>query len=128
MRVATVTSGELTGTVAHAAPLAEVGSAAVEDHHAVVAVAVGNIDVTVGGIHGDVRGLVEESLALVCVGVGPRVAASVVVCRPIAHSLSTDLQQSGAAVVAVLLHDAVPVAGNPNVVLVIDEASVDAIR
>src|SRR4030095_4176316 len=84
-------------------------------------------DVTVGGIHGHVRRLVQERPALVCVRVGPRIAASVIVCRPVAHSLAADLQQQGLTIVRVLLHDAIPIAGDPNVVLVIDEAPVDAI-
>src|SRR5262249_5004776 len=93
MRMATVTSGELTRTVAHAAPLAQVGSFAVEDHHSVIAVAVCNVDVTVSGIHGDVRRFVQKRLALICIRVAPRIATSVIVCRPVAHSFGADLQQ-----------------------------------
>src|SRR4029453_16462150 len=53
--------------------------------------------------------------------------ASVIVCRPVAHSLGADLQQQGCTIVRVLLHDAIAIAGDPNIVLIIDEAPVDAI-
>src|SRR4029450_51172 len=112
MRMAAVASGELTRTVAHAAPLAQVGSFAVEDHHAVVAVAGRDVDVTVGGIHGHVRRLVGERLARGWVA--PRYAASVAVCGPVAHSSCADLKQQ-IAFARVLLDDAIAVAGNPDI-------------
>ena len=57
----------------------------------------------------------------------PRIAASVTVCRPVAHSSCADLKQQ-IAFARVLLDDAIAVAGNPDIVLVIDEAAVDAVR
>src|SRR5207249_4569079 len=39
-----------------------------------------------------------------------------------------DLQQQGAAVVGILLYDSIPIAADPNVVLVIDITAVHAVR
>ena len=47
--------------------------------------------------------------------------------RVVAHSARPDLQQQMFAVVRILLHDAVAVARDPDVVLVVDEAAVNAV-
>src|SRR5436189_13488 len=52
---------------------------------------------------------------------------TVTVGRPVALSLDSDLQQE-VAVMRVFLDDAVTIAADPDVVLVIDKAAVDAIR
>ena len=75
-----------------------------------------------------VRRLVEQRLALVGARIAARVAADVVVGRPIALAARADLQQQRLAVVRVLLDDAIAVAGDPDVVLIVDEAAVDAVR
>ena len=77
------------------------------------------------GIDGDVRRPVQQRLAAAFEG---RVSAASHCRRVVAGKLSADLEQLGAAVVAPLLHDAIRIAADPDIVLVIDEAAVDAVR
>src|SRR6266700_3565147 len=64
MRMPAISRGELTGTCAHASHLAEIRPVPFKNHHAVIAVAVRDVDIPVGRIHGDVRRQVQESLAV----------------------------------------------------------------
>src|SRR5713101_7748074 len=111
----------------HAAPVAQPASAAVEHDHAMVAVPVRDVDGTslaghgIGvGIHCDVGRLVEQ-----CATVVQRSRRA---AWPVADGMASDLQEQGAAVVGVFLDDAVSVAGDPDVVLVVDEAAMEAGR
>ena len=55
MRMAAPAGGELTVTRAHRAHLAQILPVCVEHDHAMIAIAVGDVDLAVSGIHGDVR-------------------------------------------------------------------------
>src|SRR5713101_3132478 len=118
----------------HAAPVPEPLAVAVEHDHAVVAVPVRDVDAaSLSGhgvrvrIHPHVRWLVQESPAVVGCGVASRVAAGIG-RGVVADAAQADLQQQLASVVRVLLDDAVSIAGDPDVVLVVDEQAMDSLR
>src|SRR5437773_3541896 len=127
MRMAAIAGGELAGTRAHAAHLAQVCPVPVKDRHAVVAVAVRDVDIPVGRIHGDVRRQVQEGFT---VAFRHDVRASAAAGRiVVAEKLGSNLEQQGAAIVRILLHNAIAaVTADPDVVFEIDEAAVNAIR
>src|SRR5438067_1920328 len=106
----------------------------VEHDHAVVAVSVRDVDAARlsghrirVGIDPHVRRLVQQGLAVVRRSICARVA-TIVRWRVVAHATASDLQQQRAAVVRVLLHDAVSVTGDPDVVLVVDIDAMDTHR
>src|SRR5688572_23768337 len=121
MRMATAANPELTRLGAGASPLAEEHSGGVKDRDPVVAVAVSDVDVAVGRIHSHIGRLIQER--------GARVRTRRAACtgRRVADSLRADLQQE-IALARVLLDDAIAVAGDPDIVLIIDKATVDAVR
>ena len=140
MRMAAVARGKQAGRIGHvvhrprhAAPLPQPGAGCAEHHDAVVAVSVRDVDATAFSRHRipvridvHVGRLIEQRLALVGEWVGPRVAARIS-RRVVAHTARPDLQQQPAAIMRILLHDAIAVAGDPDVVLVVDEAAVNAV-
>src|SRR6185312_8626033 len=136
MRMATVPGGELAGTRPHPAHLPLISAVLVEHDHAVVAVAVRDIDFAVGGIHGDV----SREAQIYRAGAGlpdvspTRSGASDEVAR-CAHRINSRVtfefradRHQQMTVVRIFLHDAVAVASDPHVVLVIDEATMNAVR
>src|SRR5207302_6116246 len=99
MRMAAAGGGELSRAGAHAAHLAQVASASVEHHHAVVAVAVRDIYAAAlsgfrirVGIDGDIRGTMQERVAE---AFGGRVPGANAV-RRVTKELRPDLEQQGA--------------------------------
>src|SRR5438270_8811853 len=131
MRMTAAAGGELPRAGAHAAHLAQVVSASVEHRHAVVAVAVGDIYAAAlsgfrirVGIDGDICRTMQECVAE---AFGGRVPSANAV-RRVTKELGPDLKQQGAAVVAPLLDHTIPVAADPHIVFVIDEAAMGAVR
>ena len=122
VRMAAVAGPELPRAFARLTPLPQVAALLVEDGDAEVPVTVRDIDVAVGRIDRDVGGLVQQGAAAV------QARATAGRRRGIADPLGADLQQQRLAVVRILLDDAVAVAGDPDVVLVIDEAAVETGR
>src|ERR1700682_4050716 len=110
---------ELAGAGARRAPLAQVAAGLVEDDHPVIPVAVRDVDVAVRRIHRHVRRLVQQRLA--------GVRAGGFATRPVTHAPHPDRHLPDAAM-RVLLDDSVFIAGDPDVVLEIDEAAVQAVR
>ena len=127
-----------------ATPLAQPRARRAEHDDTMIAVPVGDVDTAAFSRHRvrvridvHVGRLVQQRVA----HVGERVAAGVAaltvdqdrrnggrVERVVAESPGPDLQErQGRAVVRILLHDAVAVAGDPDVVLVVDEAAVNAV-
>src|SRR6185295_19284762 len=101
-------------------PLPQVATGGVEHDHAVIAIAVGDVDAA--ALAGDriplrvdvhVRGLVQQRVALVGGRVGPGVAARVA-RRIVADTARPYLQQQLRAVMLVFLHDAVAVTRDPD--------------
>ena len=114
-----------------AAPLAQVRADRAEHHDAMVTVAIGDVDAAAlsrdrvrSRIDPNVGRLVKQRVAHIRQGVAARIAAGIR-GRVVAHAFGADLQQLRRAVVRPLLHDAVAVAGDPDVVLVVDEAAVN---
>jgi hypothetical protein len=98
----------------------------------VIAIAIGDINTAalprdrIGiRVHPHVGRLVQQRLALIRGRIGARVTASGS-WRVVAYTFRADLQQQSATV-RVFLHDAVAVAGDPDIVLIVDKATVDAI-
>src|SRR5882762_2565888 len=113
-----------------AAHLAQVAAAPVEDHHAVVAVAVRDVHAAAFSrygvrvwIHGNVRRTMQERAAE---ALGRRVPGANAVSR-VTEELRPDLQQQ-VAVVAVLLDHTISIAADPDIVFVIDETAMGAVR
>ena len=112
------TPASVSSFVAWRTPLAQKLSLSIEHRDAAIAIAVGNVDIAVGWIDDHAGGIEElraagvESLAL---------RRSV---RRVEDASLSDLQKQ-LPVVAPFLDDAVAVACQPDVVLVIDEAAVD---
>ncbi len=152
MRMTAASSSEralgaaLAGGRASRAPLADILPGGVEDDDAVVAIAVGDIDVAAcsadradAGIDRDVRGFVQQRMA--GVGVVGVVARGKGVCPRrrrggcIADTLCADLHHKGCSgalriggLRVVFLDDPVAIAANPDVTLVIDKATMGALR
>src|SRR3984885_507750 len=101
------------------APLAQELALGVEDDDAMVAIAVGAIDIAVVRIDCDVGGFVEKQRALV----GAGLAAFFV--RMVADAFAPDLQQQLLAVMRPFLHDPIGAAADPDVILLVDEAAMD---
>ncbi len=101
------------------APLTQELAARVEDDDAVIAIAVGDIDIAVFGIDCDVGRLIEKERALV----SPGLAALVV--RVVADAFAADLQEQAFAVMRPFLHDPIGAAADPDVVLPVDETAMD---
>src|SRR5713101_5286706 len=113
---------ELARPKAGVPPLPQEHAVPVEYHHAVVAVAICDIDVAVGGIHRHVRRLFKP---------GPTRVRAWIAAGPVGRVAETsgpDLEQHRPAVVRVLLHDSISIAGDPDVVLVVDETAMQTIR
>ena len=102
-------------------PLAQKASVAVEHNHATVPISIGDVDIAVRGIDDHAGGVEELRAARVeALPFGRAVGR-------VEDAALADLQK-GLSVVAPFLDDAVAVAGEPDVVLVIDEAAVDDAR
>ena len=128
-------------------PLPQVLAGLIEHHDAIVAVAVGEIDRAAlsghgvgGGIDVDVSDAVETGAALIQARFRARRIEAIGPPEPglasrrfgcwvdtVTDALLTNLQQQTLAVVRPFLDDAVAVASNPDVVLVVDETPVDAV-
>ena len=119
MRMAAADERELARSGAGGTPLAQELALGVEDDDAVVAVAVGDVDIAVERIDRDVGGLVQHR--------GAAVQAGGLAARPVARRAAADLQQER-PVPRPLLDHAAAAAGDPQVALVVDEAAVDADR
>src|SRR5207244_11594534 len=100
-------------------------------HDAIVTVAVGDVDAAAltcdrvrTRIDPNVGRLIQQRVAHIRQGITARVAAGIR-WRVVAHTFGADLQQLRLAVVRPFLYDAVAIAGDPDVVLVIDEAAMN---
>src|SRR4051812_27584483 len=145
-RRAAATDGDLIVARADAAELAQIISPGVEHDHAMIAIPIGDIDAARltrdrVGVRVDRNGCrqIEILMAEACpgdiastrpsarnrrVGVRGHVSAGAAV----ALELLPDLQQHRAAIMRVFLDDAVAVAADPNVVLIIDITAMHAVR
>ena len=104
------------------APLPQELAFGVENHDAVVAVAVGDKDIAVVRIDRYVGGLVEKQRTPVAAGLAAFFIPIVT------DALATDLKQQLFAVMRPFLHDPVSVAADPDVVLPVDKAPMDGFR
>jgi hypothetical protein len=136
MRMAAIAGGELIGARTHAAHLAQIIAVSIKDDHAMVAIAVGDVDAAYltgdrvrVGIDRNGRREVQEGVTVAGLrggAIGARAGASRKV-GSIADELGSNLEQHNAAIVGVLLNHAISVAADPDVVLVIDIAAVNAV-
>src|SRR6516162_3654724 len=99
-------------------PLTEVVAFAIKDHDAFVPITIGNVHVAVAGVDRDLRGFEERGVARI------QALAGGTAVRAVHDPLGTDLQQHFAAIMRILLNDAVIVACSPKIAVLVNEATV----
>src|SRR5262245_28102603 len=122
VRMPAADRGELSGAGARRAPLPQILAGGIEHDDAMVAVAIGDVDVVRHRIDGDIGRVIERHRAAVEAGLTALPADSV------AHGPTADLEQQFFSVAGPLLNHAAAAARDPEIAFVVDEAAMDAGR
>jgi hypothetical protein len=122
MGMASADQSEKTSIRPGFAPLTQKLAARVEDDNAMVAIAIGDIDIAVRRIDCDIGRLVEKERTLVSPGLAALFIAIV------ADAFPADLQQQAFAIMRPFLDNPIAAAADPDVVPSVDETAMDRFR